>query len=96
MIKLGFAFEFDTMVFIYWATRRLGDEQTRLCCDWRLEWINCTGRYLPCLRYYWCTIEENIIEKTKRKKKEERKDRGREKTGLYSSVGSLLKNRIKM
>lgn len=66
-------------VIVSGATRRLGDEQARLCCDWRLEWINCTGRYLPCLRYYWCTIEQNIIEKTKRKKKKREKIEGEKK-----------------
>ena len=42
----------------------------------RLEWINCTGRCLPC---HWCRMEENIIEKSKKKKKKRReKEKERE------------------
>ena len=64
-------FQFFTII-VSRATRRLGDEQEQLCCDWRLEWMNCTGRCLPC---HWCKIEENIIEKKKRKKKERERER---------------------
>ena len=46
----------------------------------RLEWINCTGRCLPC---QWCRIEENIIEKRKKKGKERKREREGEKKVVY-------------
>ena len=64
----------------------------------RLEWINCTGRCLPC---HWCRIEENIIEnskkkkkKTKQKKKKEKKrerEREGEKKGFIYFIRRLIK-----
>ena len=52
--------------------------------------MNCTGRCLPC---HWCRMEENVLEQSKKK---EREREGGKKSGLFISVGGLLKDRIEM